>query len=262
MIAAQPTLVSLTSKWFIRPGREREVIPALEQLATAVYDGEPETLAYLVHTPLDVPELPPTLPPCNPLEVLFVEVYASPDAFLRHVNGPIFKTFVAEHGACFVQANGSPFTFVQFLERRAGFIRPSAVPAPSHATRQNHHPAVMFEILAKSQQTLLDFYHQVFGWQYEFGTGNFAFIPFPLEMTPLLGGIGQANDQVKGFEAGRNFYLVVDDLNATIERVQAAGGSAYMEPATVDGYHFAMVKDPEGNVVGLVKPFGAVEPSQ
>ena len=261
MTATHTILVSLTSKWFIRPGKEGEVIPALERLAVAVHDGEPGTLAYLVHTPLHDPKLT-TLPPCDPREVLFVEMYASADAFLAHVNGPHFKTFVADYGACFVQANGFPFTFVEFLQRRAGFIRPAAVPALPHSQRQNRHPALMFEIMAKSQQPLLDFYHRVFGWEYELGTGKFAYIPFPAELTPLLGGIGQANADEKGFEAGRNFYLVVDDLDATIAATIAAGGSAYVEPSRVDGYDFAMVKDPEGNAIGLIKPFSATGPSR
>jgi hypothetical protein len=28
-----------------------------------------------------------------------------------------------------------------------------------------------------------------------------------------------------------------------------------MEPASVDGYRFAMIEDPEGNPVGLIEPF-------
>jgi predicted enzyme related to lactoylglutathione lyase/quinol monooxygenase YgiN len=256
MTATSTKLVSLTSKWFIRPGREAAVIPALERLADAVREGEPDTLAYLVHTPLGVAALQ-SRPPSEPGTVLFVEVYASPEAFDRHVKGPIFTDFVREHGSCFVAANGSPFTFVEFLERRAGFIRTAAIPPLREAAHENRHPAVMFEILAKSQQPLLDFYQRVFGWRYEVGTGGFAYVPFPVETMPLLGGIGQANEKQKGFEAGRNFYLLVDDLPATIEAVKAAGGSAYVDPTKIDSYELAMVKDPEGNVVGLMKPFRA-----
>jgi uncharacterized protein len=133
MTATHTLPVSLTSTWFIAPGREGEVIPALLRLAAAVHEGEPGTLAYLVHTPRhDEPNLT-SLPPADPREVLFVEVYADAGAFLAHVNGPLFTTFVKDYGACFVQANGKPFTFVQFLDRRVGFIRPAAIPTPPHA---------------------------------------------------------------------------------------------------------------------------------
>ena len=47
----------------------------------------------------------------------------------------------------------------------------------------------------------------------------------------------------------------VDDLEAAIDRVVMAGGSKFVDPTPVDGYTFAMVKDPEGNPIGLIKPF-------
>jgi predicted enzyme related to lactoylglutathione lyase len=119
----------------------------------------------------------------------------------------------------------------------------------------NHHPSVMFEILAKEQKPLLDFYRKLFGWEYQFGTGNFAYVKFPSLAQPLLGGIGQANSKEKGFEAGRNFYLLVDDLKATLDKANGLGGSTYVDPVVVDGYHFAMMKDPEGNIIGLIEPF-------
>lgn len=119
----------------------------------------------------------------------------------------------------------------------------------------NHHPGVMFEIIAHDQAALKAFYTRVFGWQYQIGTGGFAYVNFPLTAQPLLGGIGQADAKVPGFEPGHSFYLLVDDLEATMTRAVAAGGSRHMEPASVDGYHFAMICDPEGNTVGLIKPF-------
>ncbi|WP_158290099.1 VOC family protein [Ramlibacter sp. WS9] len=112
----------------------------------------------------------------------------------------------------------------------------------------------MFEIIARDQGALQTFYTSVFGWNYQAGSSGFAYVNFPLRTLPLLGGIGQANSS-PGFEPGRNFYLLVDDLDAAIARALAAGGSRYMEPTSADGYHFAMVRDPEGNPIGLIKPF-------
>jgi predicted enzyme related to lactoylglutathione lyase/quinol monooxygenase YgiN len=123
-------------------------------------------------------------------------------------------------------------------------------PAPT-----NHHPSVMFEIIAKKQGPMLAFYRSLFGWNYQFGTGNFAYVRFPSQPQPLLGGIGQADPSIPGFEPGRTFYLLVDDLQATLDEAGKLGGSTYVGPTEVDGYHFAMMKDPEGNIVGLVQPF-------
>ena len=113
----------------------------------------------------------------------------------------------------------------------------------------------MFEILAQDQGPLLEYYRALFGWEYQFGTGDFAYVKFPMQPHPLMGGIGQGDPSVQGFEPGRNFYLLVENLQATLDKAQALGGSTYVEPTIVDGYHCAMMKDPEGNVVGLIEPF-------
>jgi predicted enzyme related to lactoylglutathione lyase len=117
----------------------------------------------------------------------------------------------------------------------------------------NHHPSVMFEIIARDQQSLKSFYSKVFGWTYKPGTQGFAYIPFPERTERLLGGIGQSKPGV-GLEPGTNFYLQVQDLDAVIRRVVENGGSRHVPPTHVDGYHFAAVKDPEGNVIGLIDP--------
>jgi predicted enzyme related to lactoylglutathione lyase len=124
------------------------------------------------------------------------------------------------------------------------------------AAHANRHPAVMFEIIARDQERAKAFYTAVFGWTYEIGSGGFAYVHFPVEATPLLGGIGQAQPDVPGFEPGHNFYLRVDDLDAAIERAVAAGGHRFVEPTAVDGFRFAMIRDPEHNPIGLIAPFG------
>lgn len=244
--------ISLTSQWFIQPGQEIEARQALIQLARDVQNNEPGTLTYLVNTPFGADARLQSLPPPDPLLVLFFETYASPDAFLAHVNGPLFTNFVAQYGHCFVSANGKPYTTVQFLDTLAGF---SGRNLQETEELGNRHPAVMFEIIAKDSATARAFYQQVFGWQYQTGTGGFSYIHFPAGTPPLLGGIGQADPSIPGFEPGHNFYLLVDTLEPVLETALAAGGSALMPPTAIDGYRFAMFKDPEGNPVGLIEPF-------
>jgi predicted enzyme related to lactoylglutathione lyase/quinol monooxygenase YgiN len=246
--------LSLTSSWYIAPGKEALVLAALQQLAKDVYAAEPDTLTYLIHTPFpgDGSSIQ-SRPPVTAHSVLFFEVYRNPEAFLSHVNGPVFTKFVAQHGSLFVSSHGSPFSTVEFLTQLAGFTRtesPSGTDVPD-----NRHPAVMFEIIANDQPSLKSFYSKVFGWQYQTGAAGFAYVHFPERTPPLLGGIGQADPSVPGFEPGHSFYILVEDLENAIERAIAAGGSRHMDPATADGYHFAMIKDPEGNAVGLILPF-------
>jgi len=90
--------VRLISKWFVLPGHERAVLPALRKLAAVVRATEPGTLMYLVHTPYDQRKLRSTPPPNSGL-VLFFEMHASPKAFDVHVNGSLFTTFDAR-GLC------------------------------------------------------------------------------------------------------------------------------------------------------------------
>ncbi len=118
-----PAPVSLISEWFLKPGSETEGIAALRELAEDVRANEPDTLTYLVHTPFQDDARLQALPPVDASSVLFFETYRDADAFLAHVNGPIFKGFVAAHGDLFIASNGSPYTTVEFLARQAGFIR-------------------------------------------------------------------------------------------------------------------------------------------
>lgn len=248
--------VSLTSQWFIAPGQEVEARQALMALPAAVQANEPGTLAYFVHTPYGADGRLQSLPPSEPLLVLFFETYADPDAFLAHVQGPVFTEFVATHGHCFVGANGKPYTTVQFLDLLAGFSRRNHA-GTAHATKAagNQHPSVMFEIIAKDAAAARAFYQDVFGWQYTLGTGGFAYVHFPAGAPPLLGGIGQADPGTPGFEPGHNFYLLVDSLPPVLDAVTAAGGTILMPVTAIDGYRIAMFRDPEGNPVGLIEPF-------
>jgi predicted enzyme related to lactoylglutathione lyase len=121
---------------------------------------------------------------------------------------------------------------------------------------ENHHPGVMIEIIAKDQQAMKTFYSKVFGWRYhQSGTNGFAYVHFGERKLPLLAGIGQCVRNTPGFEPGHYFYLLVDDLEATIEAAVQAGGKEFVPPTEADGYHFAMIRDPEGNPIGLIAPF-------
>ena len=249
----------LTSQWFIKPNCEQEVLDAVTRLASCVEAEEPDTLTYLVHVPhvINEPNLP-SLPPADSRMLLFFEVYRDVQAFQNHLRGRLFTEFVHDFGDRFVSANGKPFTTVQFLSLHAGFSRGSTMTATATQSETapplNQHPCVMFEVIANNQEGAKSFYSNVFGWRYEIGTGGFAYVHFPVQIQPLLGGIGQANSTA-GFEPGHNFYILVEDLAEAIARAKQAGGTLYMPITSLDGYSFAMVKDPEGNPIGLIKPF-------
>ena len=247
--------VSLISRWFVKPGCGKEALAALREAAAAVQAREPNTLTYRVHVQ-HVGDLQ-SLPPADPLSILFFEVYRDAQAFRDHLAGPTFTAFVRDHGDLFLQSGGKPYTTVDFLTLHAGFTRhQDAAVAGAAEAAENRHPAVMFEIIARDQPAAAAFYSQVFGWRYETGTGGFSYVHFPAGSPPLLGGIGQAQPDTPGFEPGHNFYLLVDSLEPVLERAMEAGATPLMPPAGIDGYRFAMFSDPEGNPIGLIEPFG------
>lgn len=249
--------VSLTSHWYIKAGKEAEVLAAIHDVVPKIQACEPGTLTYLVHRPFTGDDRLITMPPGSASLLLFFEEYANPDAFETHVNGPYFTDFVEKSGDLFEQMGGKPFASVTFLSRQAGFIRGSAEPASDNLSTaaQNQHPSVMFEIISQDQAASKAFYNSVFDWEYQSGTDNFAYIHFPAGSPQLLGGIGEFKDKIPGFEPGTNFYLRVEDLQVCLDRAVKAGGTILMEPTEVDGYHFGMFRDPEGFAVGLITPF-------
>jgi predicted enzyme related to lactoylglutathione lyase len=245
--------VTVLSRDIIQVGCEEAALGALDRLVEDIRLHEPETLTFRVHT---AAAGDPRLPPVDQRHVTILAVYPDIEGFFRYANGALFAKFAAEHRQLFASAGGKPFAEFECLTTQAGFSR-DAPAAGDIATSvaANCHPAVMFEISAKDQNSLKVFYQQVFGWQYRIGTGDFAYVNFSGNTPPLLGGIGQSNPQIPGFEPGHRFYLLVDELKPVIARAVSAGGKLQMAPTSVDGYHFAIILDPECNPIGLITPF-------
>ena len=109
------------------------------------------------------------------------------------------------------------------------------------------NPVVHFEVMGKDAEKLRDFYSKMFGWEMQ----------IPTEMDYGLvdnGGQGINGGIGKGEQAHATFYVEVDDPQAHLEKIEAAGGKTTV-PVTVipNMVTFAMFTDPEGNLVGLVK---------
>ena len=244
-------LISLTSNWFFAPGAEKEATVALRDLAEAVRNTEEDTLIYLVHEALPDQDALCSLPSSAPNQVTFFEVYRNKEAFLAHVGGKAFCNFLKSSGHLFLQADGQAFHTVSFLSRIAGFVRSES----SQQSVGGAAPGVMVEILAKDQERMKTFYGKVFDWQYRTGGSGFAYVDFVSDLQPRLAGVGQAQDGDPVMAPGNHFYLQVEDLDAALLKVTDAGGTPMSKCMTIDGYSFAMFKDPEGNVIGMIAPF-------
>ncbi len=119
------------------------------------------------------------------------------------------------------------------------------------------HPVVHFEIMGKDTPKLRDFYTEVFGWDVaaptENGTTEYSIVqPVPHFQRGINGGIGKAPE---GYDGHVTFYVVVDDVEEALMKVESRGGSRMMGPDEVpNGPTIGLFKDPEGHTVGVVDP--------
>ena len=103
---------------------------------------------------------------------------------------------------------------------------------------------VHFEVPAKDSSRALDFYKDLFGWQFQSMEG-----PVEYHMTQLAEDMGGA--VTPGDPGAIRVYFDVDDINDGVARVKELGGSADdAQPVPGMGW-FATAEDPEGNPIGL-----------
>jgi len=117
-------------------------------------------------------------------------------------------------------------------------------------------PVVHLEVRGLDAQTLRTFYQDVFGWERaeELSIGDYSVAE--IGSGPLTVGIGPVPEWSA---RSAKFYVQVDDIEDTLQRVEAAGGTAVM-PRTVGpefgAKHvlvFTAFLDPAGNEIGLVE---------
>ena len=111
------------------------------------------------------------------------------------------------------------------------------------------NPVVHFEITGADSGALQRFYGDLFGWKIQALEGMDYGIVEKEE-----GGIGGGIGAAQGGPGQVTFYIAVDDVQAYLDKAESLGGKTVM-PVTVipDMVTFALLADPEGHVVGVVK---------
>ena len=110
------------------------------------------------------------------------------------------------------------------------------------------NPVVHFELGCKDLAKTTAFYSGLFGWT-----------PTSIPMASLLNtnsseGV-QGHITSLGHEPNNyvTFYIQVEDIRASLEKIVVAGGKKMVGPVPLpDGIQFAWFSDPEGNMVGLI----------
>lgn len=109
-----------------------------------------------------------------------------------------------------------------------------------------------FEITGPDGDALRAFYSGIFGWE-------FAVMKEPMDYGSVgaQDGKGIGGGVAQGEHSGVTVYVEVDDPAEVLARIAEAGGETVQDVTEIpDIVTFAMFRDPQGNVVGLVKGGG------
>ncbi len=118
-------------------------------------------------------------------------------------------------------------------------------------------PVVWFEIVGKDAKKLQNFYGKLFDWKINADNPmNYGMVDAVANGTEvgkgsIGGGVGAAQPGAPGYVT---FYVQVNDLDAYLKKVESMGGKTVVPITEIPNMvTFALFKDPEGNMVGLVK---------
>jgi predicted enzyme related to lactoylglutathione lyase len=122
-------------------------------------------------------------------------------------------------------------------------------------------PVIHFEVIGSDGDKLRNYYSELFGWEFgdPIGPTNYAVTPpdgnANSDGTGIGGGIGTAPE---GYDGHVTFYVQVPDVGAALEKAESLGGTRMMGPDEMPevGITIGLFGDPEGHVIGLVKPAG------
>jgi predicted enzyme related to lactoylglutathione lyase len=111
------------------------------------------------------------------------------------------------------------------------------------------HPVVHFEFGGTDGSALAGFYGKLFGWDVQDGGPDYWLLQTGGE--GIAGGVLQT---AAGMPPYVTVYISVEDLDAFLSAAEALGASRIVGPTPIPGVGaFAMFRDPEGNVVGLMR---------
>jgi hypothetical protein len=118
-------------------------------------------------------------------------------------------------------------------------------------------PVVHFEVIGKDGEKLQRYYSELFGWEIKGDNEmNYGMVDREGNLAPDGIGIGGGiAGGPPGYEGHVTFYVAVPDIEAALQKAESLGGERVMGPEKImDSIELGQFKDPEGHVIGLVKP--------
>lgn len=127
----------------------------------------------------------------------------------------------------------------------------------------NSNPVVHFEMPAEDRKRMADFYTKAFGWQTrQLGPemGNYVVVMTtesdengPKKPGAINGGFYTKSDDMPAQYP--SVVIAVDDIRATMKKVQDSGGKVLGEPMEIPGVgQYVSFFDTEGNRVSMLQP--------
>jgi predicted enzyme related to lactoylglutathione lyase len=121
------------------------------------------------------------------------------------------------------------------------------------------NPVMHFEVMVNGDvDAVRRFYAAAFDWKIDADNPmNYGIVE------PVGRGIGGGIGQPMAGGSYATFYVAVDDVAATLRKIESLGGETVMPPMDVPGQNITIAnfRDPAGILIGLVQPHG-VQPDQ
>jgi predicted enzyme related to lactoylglutathione lyase len=118
-------------------------------------------------------------------------------------------------------------------------------------------PVVHFEVIGKDGEKLQRFYSELFDWTID-SDNPMSYGMVAREGNTAPDGIGIGGGIAggpEGYDGHVTFYVAVDDIEAALQKAEKLGGTRVMGPEKImDMVELGQFKDPEGHMIGVVKP--------
>ena len=127
----------------------------------------------------------------------------------------------------------------------------------STAQRPLQGSNVWYELMTTDPDGAKAFYGSVFGWDIEAQpSGDMDYRMITRSDRGLAGGVLRLTDDMQQHGAQPTWlgYIGVEDVDATVAKVEAKGGKALMPAFDIPQGRIAMIADPQGNPFYVMKP--------
>ncbi|HZD18037.1 MAG TPA: VOC family protein [Actinomycetota bacterium] len=110
-------------------------------------------------------------------------------------------------------------------------------------------PVVHFEIGVEDPERAERFYGELFDWKMQEAAGGYRLVTTDGEVG-IGGGLMPTQEHMPTYVS---VYVLVEDLEAMLARVEELGGKTLVDPMPIEGIgRFAMFSDLDGNTIGLL----------